>query len=66
VLAKIKNFADDVAGRRSRGSLRRPRSVSQAGIAILDMAPLPFVERFSREAEPTADSRDILLVQCLP
>jgi hypothetical protein len=62
VLAQVENLADHLACRRSRRSLWPPRPIAQAGVTVLGVSPLPFVERLPRSPEPTANSSDILLV----
>ena len=62
VLAQVEDLADHLARRRSRRSLRRPRPIAQAGVAVLGVSPLPLVERLPGNAEPAADAGDILLV----
>ena len=44
VLAEIQNLANHVARRRARRAPRRARAIAQAGIAVLDVALLPFVK----------------------
>jgi hypothetical protein len=63
VLTQIENFADDLLRGGPRRSPRRPRSVAQAGIPVLGVASLPFVEGFPGQPESPAHPRDILLVR---
>src|SRR4030095_14151564 len=45
VLAQIEDLADHLARRGSRRSLWRPRPIAQSGITVLDVSPLPLIER---------------------
>jgi len=37
-------------------------AVAYAGVPVLGMSTLPFVERLPGDAEPAADSRDFLVI----
>jgi hypothetical protein len=65
VLAQIEDLADHIRRGRSRRPLRRPGAIAQARVAVLGVAPLPLVERFSRNPEATADLRHISLARRL-
>src|SRR5262249_32455983 len=56
VLAQIENFTDDLPRRCARRPLRCPRAITEAGVSVFDVTPLPLVERFPRDPEPTACS----------
>ena len=59
VLAQVEDLADDLARRGSRRTLRRPGPIAQAGVTMLGMSPLPLVERFPGNPEPTAHAGDV-------
>ena len=65
MLAQVEDLADDLPSGRSGRALWRPRAIGQTGVTVLGVTPLPLIKRFARDAEPTAHSRDILLVRRL-
>jgi hypothetical protein len=62
VLAEIHDLADHIARRRAGRAPRRSRAIAQAGVAVLGLTPLPFVERLARNPESPAHPGDVSLV----
>jgi hypothetical protein len=66
VLPQVQDLADHIGGGGPVRMMWRPRPIAQAGVAMLRVPPLPLVERFPGDPEPTADAGNIALVGRLP
>jgi hypothetical protein len=66
VLPQVQDRAHHVGGGGSGRMMRRPRPITHAGVAVLRVPPLPLVERFPGDPEPTADAGDIAFVGRVP
>ena len=64
MLPEVEDLADDIRRRRSRGAVRRPGPVCQAGITVLVMTPAPLVERLSGNPEMAAGTRHVSDTGC--
>jgi hypothetical protein len=62
VLPQVEDLVDHLSRRRARRAMRRPRTIAQADVPVLDAPPFPFVERLARNPEPPAHAGDVSIV----
>ena len=66
VLAEVEDLAHHVACRRAGRARGRSRAITQAGIAVLGVTPLPFVEGLTGKPKSPAHPGDVAFVGRLP